>query len=41
MGLSSVFGNVGMHEFNNIVSDGRSKDGRHGDTIHNFVLVVF
>lgn len=40
MSLSSVLGDVGVHEFNDVVSDGRGEHGWHGDAVHNLVLVV-
>jgi hypothetical protein len=36
MSLSSVLVHVGVNELNNIVSDGSSEDGGHGDGVGNF-----
>lgn len=41
MSLSPVFVDVGVHKLNDVVSDGRSKDGGHGDAVYDLVLVVF
>lgn len=41
MSLSSVLGHVGVDELNDIVSDGSGEDGRHGDAVDDFRLVLF
>jgi hypothetical protein len=40
MSLSSVLGNIGMNEMNDIISDGGSEDGRHRDAIYDFTLGI-
>lgn len=36
MGLASVLVHAGVHELNDVVSDGGGEDGRHGDAVDDF-----
>lgn len=36
MGLSSVLVHVGVHELDDVVSDGSGEDSGHGDAIDDF-----
>lgn len=40
MGLSSVLVHVGVHELNDIISDGRLEHSRKGDAVDDFVFAV-
>lgn len=40
MSLSAVLGHAGVHELNDIVSDGSSEDCGHGHVADDFALVV-
>src|SRR6185312_10391741 len=40
MSLSSVLGHVGVHEVDDVVSDGGSENSWHGNTVYYFTLGI-